>query len=128
MLKKMYDFQIPKQYIFVGIGTIIATLTIVLFGNLFYENLFPKKLTIAAGKRDGEVYKISQAIAKVVGDKTNIKINVCETDGTDDNLRAIKGNPLEGTKKGCDSQRIGIRFDLCSRKRGEALIIREDRE
>lgn len=107
--KKLYDFQIPKKYIFIGsIVTAIGILTIVLVSNFVFENLLPKKLRIAAGKKTGESYIISQAIASVVADKTNIKIDVCETDGTDDNLKAIEGKELKGTRKECQKGKVDL--------------------
>ncbi|MDJ0697679.1 hypothetical protein [Mastigocoleus sp. MO_188.B34] len=74
----MYNFKIPKKYIFIAIGTAIGILSILFISNLVSENILPKKLKIAAGKKDGESYIISEAIAKVVADKTgNIQIDVC---------------------------------------------------
>ena len=107
MIKKiLYDFEIPKKYTFIRIGTagtFIGILSIILFSNIISENIFPKRIKIAAGEKTGESYVISQAIAKVVADKTNIDIDVCETDGTDDNLRAIEGKELSGAKLKCQS-------------------------
>ncbi len=105
----MYNFKIPKKYIFIAIGTAIGILSILFISNLVSENILPKKLKIAAGKKDGESYIISEAIAKVVADKTgNIQIDVCETDGTDDNLRAIEGKELEGKRKECEPGQVDL--------------------
>ena len=118
----MYDFRIPKKYIFIAIGSAIGILSIVFVGNLVYENILPKKLKIAAGKDDGDSHIISHAIAKVVEDKTwNIEIDVCQTDGTDDNLKAIEGKELEGTIT-CESGEKPDKIDLATAQ-GDRLAL-----
>ncbi|MCM0594406.1 MAG: TAXI family TRAP transporter solute-binding subunit [Gloeotrichia echinulata DEX184] len=98
--KNLLVLQITNKKILVCVGvgiiTAIGILTTWAIVNYVVENLLPYELKIGAGKKDGEGYIISEAIAKVVRDKTNIKIDVCETDGTDDNLKALGGSKLEG--------------------------------
>lgn len=51
-------------------------------------------LVLAAGNRTGESYLFSRAFKEVVEANSSIRLDVCATDGSDDNIRALEGTPL----------------------------------
>lgn len=51
-------------------------------------------LVLAAGNRTGESYLFSRAFKEVVEANSSIRLDVCATDGTDDNIRALERQPL----------------------------------
>ena len=51
-------------------------------------------LVIAAGNQTGESYLFSRALKEVVEANSSIRLDVCATDGTDDNIRALERQPL----------------------------------
>ena len=48
------------------------------------------QITIAAGDKEGESYIISNAIAKVIQKRSNIRITVLDTGGTKENLELLQ--------------------------------------
>lgn len=64
------------------------------------RNFIPYKITLAAGRKGGASYILSEALARVARNNTNIKIDVCETDGTEDNIRSLKDEELK-SKANC---------------------------
>lgn len=51
-------------------------------------------LVLAAGNKTGESYLFSRAFKQVVEANSSIRLDVCATDGTDDNIRALEKNTL----------------------------------
>lgn len=87
--------------IVLGVSGIALFLYVIWLGIVsIRHNLVPYNITLAAGKETGESYIISEALAKVVARKhSNIKIDVCETDGTGDNIKSLEDKALEGGAK-----------------------------
>ncbi|MEL7507356.1 MAG: TAXI family TRAP transporter solute-binding subunit [Cyanobacteria bacterium J06554_1] len=52
------------------------------------------QLVLAAGNKTGESYLFSRALKVVVEANSSIRLDVCATDGTDDNIRALERSPL----------------------------------
>ena len=52
-------------------------------------------LVLAAGNETGESYRLSLALKEVVENNSTIRIHVCATDGTGDNIRALELTPLQ---------------------------------
>lgn len=80
-----------ERLIFGGLGSFIVLLIV---GTLLVQamrNLLPYQLILVAGRESGESYILSDALARVVEEQTNIRINVCATGGTEDNLRLLEG-------------------------------------
>lgn len=48
------------------------------------------QLVLAAGNKTGESYLFSRAFKEVVEANSSIRLDVCATDGTDDNIRALE--------------------------------------
>ncbi len=89
-----------EKYILSGFGVFIF-LSIVVVGFVqVRRNLLPYKIILTAGKKTGESYILSSAIARVARQNSNIKIDVCETDGTGDNIKSLRGEMLT-TKATC---------------------------
>ena len=59
-----------------------------------YSGFGGPELVLAAGNRTGESYLFSRAFKTVVEANSPIRIHVCATDGTDDNIRALEGTQL----------------------------------
>lgn len=49
---------------------------------------------LAAGNKTGESYLFSRAFKQVVEANSSIRLDVCATDGTDDNIRALEEKAL----------------------------------
>ncbi|KST62937.1 TAXI family TRAP transporter solute-binding subunit [Mastigocoleus testarum] len=98
-LQNFTRYRIEK-YILSGFGVFIF-LSIVIVGFVEVQrNLLPYKIILTAGKKTGESYILSSAIARVARQNSNIKIDVCETDGTGDNIKSLRGERLT-TKSTC---------------------------
>ena len=100
LLESLRQPQLPQKYILFGIrGTlIILTVLLVLLGLQVFRTIKRKfyggQLVIAVGNSTGSSYIFSKAFAAVVENHSSIRLIVCETDGADDNIRALENEPL----------------------------------
>jgi len=77
-----------SRLIFLGLGFASLSTFIIVVGNIV-NYLTPPHLTIAAGDETGESYIISQAIKKVIEQKSNIQLQVKATKGTTQNIEML---------------------------------------
>ncbi len=83
-----------EKYFLSGFGVFIFLFVIGFAIVQVQRNLFSYKIILTAGKKTGESYILSKALARVAQKHTNIRIDVCETDGTGDNIKSLKGESL----------------------------------
>lgn len=106
-----FKWDKAEKYLLNGFG-IFLFLFVIGFGfDNARRNFLPYKMTLAAGKRTGASYIISDALARVAKKHTNITIDVCKTDGTEDNIRSLKGDSLK-TPANCSSKPNQLIKDL----------------
>jgi len=79
-----------QRYGIIGVGILLLGA----LGSIFIQSQ-KQHLIIAAGNKSGESYIISQAIAKVVDEKSNIAIEVCTTDGTEENIKLLREGKVD---------------------------------
>ncbi|MGF1537498.1 MAG: TAXI family TRAP transporter solute-binding subunit [Elainellaceae cyanobacterium] len=92
-------FASSERYLLAGAGALILVGITGLGLALVKRSLVPYRLELVAGKKTGESYILSRAIAQVLADETNLRVDVCETDGTDDNIASLLGEaPTEPAK------------------------------
>jgi uncharacterized protein len=84
----------PEKYIILGLIGVSGVILTWLAWCYVQRNLLPYRLTLAAGRDTGESYILSDAIARILKKNSNVKIEVCSTDGTDDNIKSLAGKPL----------------------------------
>ncbi len=76
----------------------IGFISILLFGAFFgltFVQSQQQHLIIAVGKKSGESYIISQALSHVIKSKSNIDIEVCTTDGTEENIKLLREGKVD---------------------------------
>lgn len=98
-----------EKLIFGGLGSFIIVLVVGTFLVQVKRNVWPYQLILVAGRTSGESYILSDALARVVEDQTNIRIDVCATGGTEDNLHfleGLEGEPVGGTGDQCRSGKL----------------------
>ncbi|MEM9977752.1 MAG: TAXI family TRAP transporter solute-binding subunit [Cyanobacteria bacterium P01_D01_bin.2] len=101
---------VPKRFLlFLSGGLLVVLLS--LFWRVF--GFSGPELVLAAGNRTGESYLFSRAFKTVVEANSSIRLRVCATDGTDDNIRALQGTQLLPVAS-CTSGRSGpgLKADL----------------
>lgn len=86
--------QTPRKYLFLGLTGILFLLLLAFTGRVIERNLIGRRLVLAAGNETGSSYRFGRALKKVVEANSAIRIDVCATDGTDDNIRALEKQPL----------------------------------
>lgn len=85
-----FNWDRAEKYLFGGFGVFIVFFAI-WFGYVnVRRNSLPYKITLAAGEKTGASYIIGEALARVAKEHTNIRINVCKTDSTEDNTKSLK--------------------------------------
>jgi len=77
-----------SRLIFLGLGFASLIPFVIVVGNIV-NDLTPPQLTIAAGDETGESYIISQAIKKVIEQRSNIQLQVEQTKGTTQNIEML---------------------------------------
>ncbi|MGF1515580.1 MAG: TAXI family TRAP transporter solute-binding subunit [Elainellaceae cyanobacterium] len=87
-------FESSERYLLAGAGLLILLGATGLGLTLVRRSLVPYRVELAAGKDTGESYILSSALAQVLRNETNLRIDVCETGGTDDNIRSLSREPL----------------------------------
>lgn len=83
-----------ERYLVGGFGVFIFLFVIWFCFDNVRRNFLPYKITLAAGEKTGGSYIIGEALARVAQRHTNIRIDVCKTDGTEDNINSLEGDPL----------------------------------
>lgn len=89
-----FTWDKAEKYLLGGFGVFIFLFVIGLGFVNARRNFLPYKITLAAGKKTGASYILSDALARVAQKHTNIRIDVCKTDGTKDNISSLKGESL----------------------------------
>ncbi len=89
-LPKFFQSLDPiSKWIFVGLG--VASISLLGFASWrVVVRLTAPQITIAAGDKEGESYIISNAIAKVIQKRSNIRVTVLDTGGTKENLELLQ--------------------------------------
>ncbi|MBD2775916.1 TAXI family TRAP transporter solute-binding subunit [Iningainema tapete] len=78
-----------SKFIFISLGFTSISLALLIISNIVIRVTGPE-LILAAGDKEGESYIISEAIKKVVEQKSNIKIKVEPTGGTAENIQKLE--------------------------------------
>ena len=94
LLQSLGQVRSPRKYLLLGSSGALLILTGLLALRIIQRNFYGGRLVLAAGNETGESYIFSKAFAKVVEAHSSIRIDVCATDGADDNIRALENRPL----------------------------------
>ncbi|BAZ39967.1 TRAP transporter solute receptor TAXI family protein [Calothrix sp. NIES-4101] len=78
-----------SKLVFISLGIASFSLLTLVSWRILLRLTAPQ-ITIAAGDKQGESYIISDAIAKVIEKRSNIKVNVITTGGTKENLQLLE--------------------------------------
>ena len=89
-----FKWDRSEKYLLNGLGVFILFIAIGFGFDYARRNFLDYKITLAAGKRTGESYILSEALARIAQKNTNIRIDVCRTDGTEDNISSLEDKPL----------------------------------
>lgn len=88
------QLQGPRKYLLFGISSALLLLSSMLVWRIAERVLWGQQLVLAAGNTRGASYIFSRALKEVVEANSPIRIDVCATDGTDDNIRALEAVDL----------------------------------
>lgn len=85
---------ISRQFLFCSLSAALTVVSLVLMGRIAERTLIGRRLVVAAGNETGGSYRFSRAFKAVVEANSSLRVDVCATDGTDDNIRALERTPL----------------------------------
>jgi hypothetical protein len=105
-----------SKLVFISLGIASIGLVIIIIWNIFLRLTAPQ-LTLAAGDPEGESYIISEAIQKVVKQKSHINIKLLPTGGTSQNLQLLQDGKAELATAQADV--VGQEMDLVESRQSQ---------
>lgn len=86
--------EAPRKCLFWALSGTLILLLLLFLGRTAERTLPVRRLVLAAGNETGSSYRFGRALKQVVEANSAIRIDVCATDGTDDNIRALERKSL----------------------------------